>query len=84
MRFSNAASEKIVVMQLLTNCGDNPYKTPVKKLNLSKVEAADVNLLKVNSVTGIFYRFLPQWEETVTGEQLQNRLLLMIYIKGHY
>ena len=26
-------------MQLLTNCGENPYKTPVKKLIPSKVEA---------------------------------------------
>ena len=40
-----------------------------------------MNLLKVNLFTGIFYRFSPQDEETVTGEQLQNRLFLMIYIK---
>ena len=56
MLFSNAASKKIAVMQLLTNCGENPNKTPVKKFIPSKVEAAVVNLLKVNYFTGIFYR----------------------------
>ena len=55
---------------MLTNCGGNPYKISVKKFIPSKVEAAVVNLLKVNLFTGIFYRFLPQGEETVTGEQL--------------
>ena len=81
MLFSNAASKKIAVMQLLTNCSENPYKTPVKKFIPSKVEVAVVNLLKVNSFTGMFYRFSAQGEETVTGKQLQNSLLLMIYIR---
>ena len=40
-----------------------------------------MNLLKVNSFTGMFYRFSVQGEETVTGKQLQNSLLLMIYIR---
>ena len=36
MLFSKAASKKIAVMSLLTNCGENPYKTPVKKASLGK------------------------------------------------
>ena len=35
MLFSKAASENIAVI----NCGENPYKTPVKKSISSKVEA---------------------------------------------
>ena len=44
MLFLKTTTTKIAVMQLLTNCGENPYKTPVKKLISSKVEA--VVLLK--------------------------------------
>ena len=35
-------STKVAVMQLLTNCGENPYKTPVKKHISSKVVAVVV------------------------------------------
>ena len=60
-------------MQLLTNCGENSYKTVVKKLNNSP------NLLKVNSFKGIFLQiFTSSGGEAV---RLQNILLLVIYIK---
>ena len=39
MIFSKTASKKIAVMQLLDNCGEYPYKTPVKKLVSNKFEA---------------------------------------------
>ena len=35
---------------------------------------AVVNILKVNSFTGIFYRFSPQREETVTEQVVANDL----------
>ena len=34
-----AVSKKVAVMQLLTNCGENPYKTPVNEFISSKFKA---------------------------------------------
>ena len=40
MMFLKTTIAKIAVMQLLTNYGENPYKTPVKNLISSNMEAA--------------------------------------------
>ena len=40
MLFLKTTSKKIAVIYLLTNCRENPYKTPVKKLISRKMQTA--------------------------------------------
>ena len=39
MLFSKSSSKEIAVMLFLNNCGENPYKTPMKKPISCKFEA---------------------------------------------